>query len=94
MDILAYIAVSIAGLVTGAITGGIAGLSLGWLLSFSYHRHGRSDPGDVPIYVAIGLTLLGAGVGAVAGLLIAIIYSTRLARRRRKALNRSDNEAH
>jgi positive regulator of sigma E activity len=83
MDILSYTGISIAGLVAGAIAGGIGGLSLGWLLAFSYHRRGMSDPGDAPLYVALGLTLVGACVGAVAGFIIGVIYSVRLAKRRK-----------
>jgi len=54
MRILAHLAASIAGLVAGAIAGGIGGLLLGWSVAFSYHRYGPSDPGDAPVYVAIG----------------------------------------
>jgi hypothetical protein len=81
MQILRYVALSIAGLLAGAIAGCICGLALGWLLAFGYHRHGPSDPGDAPVYVAMGLMLLGACVGAVTGLIIAVAYGVRLARR-------------
>lgn len=83
MNVLAYIGISIAGLVAGAIAGGIGGLSLGWLLALSYHRRGPSDPGDAPVYFAIGLALIGAWVGAVAGLIVGMIYSVRLAKKRK-----------
>ena len=65
----------------GAIAGSICGLALGWLLAFGYHRHGPSDPGDAPVYVAMGLMLVGACVGAVTGLIIAVVYGVRLARK-------------
>lgn len=61
--------------------GAIGGFLLGLLLSFGYHRHGPSDPGDAPVYVGIGLTLLGACVGAVAGFIGGIVYNVRLAKR-------------
>ena len=81
MRILAYFGVSIAGLLAGAIAGVIGGLLLGWLLAFGYHRHGRSDPGDAPVYVAIGLTLVCACVGAVAGFICGSVYSVRVAKK-------------
>ena len=85
---LGYISTSIVGLVAGAIAGAIGGFSLGWLLVLGYHRHGPSDPGDAPVYVAMGLTLGGACVGAVTGFIIGITYSVRSARRS-KALDHS-----
>ena len=87
MDILAYICVSLAGLLAGAAVGCIGGLSLGWLMALRYHRHGPSDPGDAPVYVAMGLVLVGACLGAITGLAIGIIFCVRLARR--KGLNPS-----
>ena len=81
MSVLAYLGISIVGLLAGTIAGDVSGLSLGWLLAFSYHRHGPSDPGEAPVYVTIGLTVVGACVGAVAGLIIGIVYSVRLAKR-------------
>ena len=83
MDFLDYIGISIAGLLTGAMAGGIGGLSLGWLLAFNYHRRSPSDPGDAPVYVAIGLAVAGSCVGAIVGLVISMIYSVRLAKRRK-----------
>lgn len=87
MDIVLYISISLAGLLAGAAVGCIGGLSLGWLLALGYHRQGPSDPGDAPAYVAIGLMLLGACLGAISGFAIGIIFCVRLARR--KALNQS-----
>jgi membrane associated rhomboid family serine protease len=83
MDILEYIGISILVLVAGAIAGSLGGLCIGWLLAFSYHRRGPSDPADAPVYVAMGLTVVGACVGAVAGFIIGIIYSVRLERGRK-----------
>jgi len=60
MQILRYVSLSIAGLLAGATAGCIGGLALGWLLSLGCHRHGPSDPGDAPVYVAMGLTAVGA----------------------------------
>jgi ABC-type antimicrobial peptide transport system permease subunit len=85
MQILRYVTLSIAGLLAGAIAGCICGLALGWLLAFGYHRHGPSDPGDAPVYVAMGLMLVGACVGAITGFVIAVVYGVRLARRRKLA---------
>jgi|GEM_PF-2036948 len=87
MYILAYICISIAGLLAGAAVGCIGGLSLGWLLALGYHRHGPSDPGDAPVYVSIGLMLVGACLGAIIGFAIGVIFCVRLARR--KALSSS-----
>lgn len=85
MQILRYVSLSIAGLLAGATAGCIGGLALGWLLSLGYHRHGPSDPGDAPVYVAMGLTAVGACVGAITGFIIAVVYCVRLARRRKPA---------
>jgi len=81
MQILRYITLSIVGLLAGAITGCLGGLALAWLLALGYHRHGPSDPGDAPVYVAMGLMLIGVCVGAIAGFIIAVVYSVRLARK-------------
>jgi hypothetical protein len=78
MKILSYIAISLAGLLAGSVAGG---LLLGWFLALGYHKHGPSDPGDAPVYVALGLMLVGAGLGAIVGLVVGIIYSVRLTRR-------------
>lgn len=77
-----YICISVAGLLTGVIVGSVGGLSLGWLLALGHHRRGPSDPGDAPGYVAIGLTMSGACLGAIVGLLLGIVASVRLARRK------------
>jgi hypothetical protein len=87
MDILAYLCIAVAGLLAGVVVGCIGGFSLGWLLALGYHRHGPSDPGDAPVYVAMGLTLVGACLGAITGLAIGIIFCVRL--ERRKAINHS-----
>ncbi len=83
MNILAYLAISVAGLIAGATVGGVCGLMLGWLLSLGYHRHGPSDPGDAPVYVSIGLMMVGACLGAILGLAIGVIFCMRFARRRK-----------
>ena len=57
------------------------------VLALGYHRHGPSDPDDAPVYVAMGLMLVGACLGAITGFAIGIIFCVRLARR--KALNQS-----
>jgi hypothetical protein len=88
MSIVRHVSISTVGLLAGAAVGGIGGLLLGWLLALGYHRQGPSDPGDAPAYVAIGLTMVGAFLGAIAGLTIAIIFCVRLARR--KALIQSN----
>lgn len=87
MDIARYISISLAGLLAGAGVGCIGGLSVGWLLALGYHKQGPSDPGDAPAYVAIGLMLLGACLGAITGFATGIIFCVRLTRR--KALNQS-----
>jgi len=87
MNFISYICISLAGLLAGAVVGCIGGLSLGWLLALGYRKHGPSDPGDAPLYVGMGLMLVGACLGAVIGFTIGIIYCVRLARR--KALSQS-----
>jgi hypothetical protein len=88
MDIVRYFGFSVTGLLAGTAAGCIGGLSLGWLLTLGgYHRHGPTDPGDAPAYVAIGLALTGAFLGAIVGLAIGIVLCVRLARR--NALNQS-----
>jgi len=82
MNFLSYIFISLAGLLAGAVVGCIGGLALGWLLALSYHEHGPSDPADAPLYVAMGLMLVGACLGAVIGFAIGIIYCVRLTRRK------------
>jgi ABC-type antimicrobial peptide transport system permease subunit len=84
MYTLRYISISVAGLLAGVAVGSVGGLSIAWLLALGYHRQGPSDPGDAPVYVALGLTLLGAFLGAIVGLVVGIIVSLRA---RRKALN-------
>jgi hypothetical protein len=80
MKVLSYIAISVAGLLSGALVGAVGGFILGWLLAFGYRNHGHGI-GDAPVYVALGLTMVGAGLGAIAGLVVGIIYIVRLARR-------------
>jgi hypothetical protein len=86
MDIVRYISISLTGLLAGAAVGCIGGLSLGWLLALGHHNHGPG-PDDAPAYVAVGLSLIGAFLGAIIGFAIGIIFCVRLARR--KALNQS-----
>ena len=80
MNTLRYFFMSLVFLVIGAFVGCLAGFALGWLLAFGYEKRGPSDPGDAPAYVALGLMLLGGCVGAVAGLIVGIIWSVRSAR--------------
>jgi hypothetical protein len=82
MDIFLYILLSLVASLAGAAVGYVGGLALGWLLAFSYHKHGPSDPADAPVYVAIGLAMVGACLGALIGLVIGIMFCVRLARRR------------
>ena len=72
-----YTAICLVALIVGAALGAVGGLSLGWLLALSYHRHGPSDPGDAPVYVAIGLTMLASFAGALVGLAGGIVISVR-----------------
>jgi hypothetical protein len=87
MNILAYVCISLAGLLAVAVVGCIGGLSLGWLPALGYHKQGPADPADAPVYVAMGLMLVGACLGAVTGFIIGIIICVRVARR--KALGQS-----
>ena len=82
MNIFLYILLSLAASLAGAVVGGIGGLALGWLLAFGYHKRGPSDPADAPIYVAMGLMLVGACLGVLIGLVVGIILCVRVARRK------------
>lgn len=72
MQILRYVGISIVGLLTGAAAGCVGGLLLNGLLALGYHRHG-----DAPVYVAMGLMLIGAFVGAITGVVVAVMYGVR-----------------
>ena len=54
----------------GALVGATAGYLLGMWMAHSYRPDGPTDPGDAPVYVALGLTmflsLVGGAVGTVA----------------------------
>jgi len=88
MDILNYICISLVGSLAGAAVGCFGGLSLGWLLVLGHHKHGLG-PDDAPVYVAAGLALVGAFLGAITGFTIGTIFCVRVARR--KALNQPLN---
>jgi hypothetical protein len=81
MSIVRYASISIAGLLAGAAAGCIGGLLLGLLVAMGYHRHGPADPGDAPVYVAVGLMQIGAFLGAIAGSAIAVTFCSRSAKR-------------
>jgi glycerol uptake facilitator-like aquaporin len=78
MHILRYVGISIVGLLAGAAAGCVGGLLLSGLLALGYHQHGASDPGDAPVYVAMGLMLIGAFLGAITGVVVAVVYGVRM----------------
>ena len=84
MNIFLYILLSLAASLAGGVMGCVGGLALGWLLAFSYHKRGPSDPADAPVYVALGLMLVGACLGALIGLVVGIIICIRIAIAQRK----------
>ena len=59
--------------------------SAGLVDALGCHRHRPSDPADAPVYVAMGLMLVGACVGAITGLIIAVVYGVQVARKRKLA---------
>jgi hypothetical protein len=85
MDILTHVPSALLGLLAGAITGGISGMGVGCVMVLSYHRRGPSDPGDAPVYVAMGLIMFGACLGAIAGFIIGLTRSVLSARKRKAA---------
>lgn len=48
--------------------------------ALGYHQHGASDTGDAPVYVAMGLMLIGAFMGAITGVVVAVVYGVRMTR--------------
>lgn len=82
-DFFDYVSISILGVIAGASVGTVGGLSLGWLLMLSHHHpRGPSRIDDAPVYAAMGLTMLGACLGAIVGLALGIVYFVRLARQK------------
>ena len=73
MNCLSFVLNSIVGLVAGAVVRSFGGRVLRWLLALGYHRQGPSDPADAPVYVLIGLVMLGAFRGAVARFVVGIV---------------------
>ena len=69
-------------MLVGAVLGVAGGFGLGWLLSMGYESRGPGDPGDAPVYVALGLGLFGAVIGAVGGILGGVGICVLLAARR------------
>jgi ABC-type antimicrobial peptide transport system permease subunit len=84
MQLLRYVGISIVGLLAGAAAGCVGGLLLSGLLALGYHRHGASDLGDAPVYVAMGLMLIGAFLGAITGVVVAVVYGVRMTRRNKR----------
>jgi hypothetical protein len=72
-DEIRYIRLSFRRTVVGVIIGAGGGWTLGRLLALGYHGRGPSDPGDAPVYVEIGLLMVGACVVAIGGLVLGII---------------------
>jgi hypothetical protein len=90
--IFLYLGVAVLGSLIGAIAVGVAGLLLGLLMARGYTRRGPSDPGDAPVYVAMGLTLFAAAAGAIIGFIAGVGWCVVLARRRRTSFRETFNE--
>lgn len=82
MNIFLYTLLSLAASLASAVLGGIGGMVLGWHLAFGYHKRDPSDPADAPVYVTMGLILVGASLGALIGLVVGIILCVRAARQK------------
>ena len=78
------LSILLAGMLTGTLIGAVGGFGLGWVLSLGYERRGPNDPGDAPVYVALGLTLYGGGLGAIIGIVVGVGLCILLAVRRTK----------
>jgi hypothetical protein len=66
--IILNLSILLAGMLTGTLIGVVGGFGLGWVLSLGYERREPGDPGHAPVYVALGLGLYGAGLGAIVGI--------------------------
>ena len=57
----------------GALLGAAAGYVLGMWMAHSYQPYGPRDPGDAPVYVALGLTMLLSLVAGALGIVAAAV---------------------
>jgi len=57
----------------GALLGATAGYLLGMRMAHGYRPYGPSDPGDVPVYVVLGLTMFLSLIGGAVGIVAAAV---------------------
>ena len=67
--------------VLGAVALGAVGFLIGAWSAQGYVPKGPTDPRDAPLYVQLGLTLLGAITGGTAGALTGMVWAARRGRR-------------
>ena len=82
MRVLRFGGITLACAVAGASIFGVLAFLTGVWMGQSYVRQGPSDPGDAPVYVALGLGMFGAFAGSVIGAAAGLVLALRSVRRK------------
>jgi membrane protein DedA with SNARE-associated domain len=81
MRVLRIVLLLVTAALAGMLLGAVVGYGIGMWMARSYQPYGPSDPRDAPIYVALGLTMFSAMIGAA---IAVVAVSIRLWHRRKK----------